>query len=390
MKSIVGNIVTSDGVKFGIITYSRSIISVEYLSVDPDTIMYPALSVYIFPGFIDLSVKCSETSSGRFKHREDYETASLAALNGGVVYLFDIQDEESIVDNSSYCYQQTLAEKSLIDISQCCTINAQTEPFDNIQYIANFNVLGKIDYESVVRRYSGLQVAFYCGNENQKVELRNVQNIIELANKYKIKARVAISTVEELKVISQAKKAGVEVKAEVGIHNLFFDTSMINFDNKPFLTYDYSIRNRNNRRGLLEALRIGRDIDYITSQHSPCTIEEKLAGRLNCPHLDFFGSFLCYLISNYNISVSEVLKVVCHNQSDLIKELYGKKIGRIEIGYDASFTILDLRSFMTRSIQSKAGWLPFDIHHLDWPGSSIEVYVRGDRVVYDQMVGRPI
>ena len=66
--------------------------------------------------------------------------------------------------------------------------------------------------------------------------------------------------------------------------------------------------------------------------------------------------------------------------------------GRIAPGYDADFTIVDLKAKRTISNQwivSRCGWTPFDgMKVKGWPVATI---IRGDVVMYeDQLLGEPM
>ncbi|MGI9524829.1 MAG: amidohydrolase family protein, partial [Hyphomicrobiaceae bacterium] len=65
--------------------------------------------------------------------------------------------------------------------------------------------------------------------------------------------------------------------------------------------------------------------------------------------------------------------------------------GRIAVGYDADFTIVDLKRRQTIRndwIASKCGWTPYDeVSVMGWPVGTI---IRGDQVVWDGvLVGHP-
>lgn len=387
MKSIVGNIVTSEGVKFGIVEFDNGVIEkVRFLDVDPSTVSYPSQSVYIFPGFIDVAVICYDDVTREYNYREDYESLGMAALNGGVVQTIELPNKYNrISDISAFDNQSQLASKCPVDV--LCGCNAYSGlSIDNAYYVVNINSddINIHELGSILERYAGRDVSFYLGSKNYEDEYINVLVCLGIIKDLGINAKITVSTNAALREIIEAKKDGVTVSSEVLIHNLYFDVTMISPDCKQYLTFDYPIRDRDSRLALLKSLKAG-DIDHIASFHSPCLPNEKISGLLNGPQLDHFGSFLCYLMECHDVSAAQILKCVCENPGALIGRLTNRKIGKIEEGFEASFTILNVSSTQSRLMHTKAGWSVFDPRCL--PGLVEEVYVRGVRMVSGELVG---
>lgn len=376
MKSIIGNIVTPNGVRFGIITFSDGLIrKVEFLDVDPLTVSYPSKSVYIFPGFIDVAATCYDDITHEYSYREDYESLGMAALNGGVVQILELPKRNNIVDQSFF-------SKCPVDILPSHVVYGS--PLKNAHYVVTNYHYQVSELGAALERYSGCNVSFYFGSKNNSDEYLNTMIILGVIKELKINAKIAVSTNLALREIIEAKKDGITVSSEVLIHNLYFDDTMIKQEYRPYLTFDYPIRSYDDRISLLKSLNAG-EIDYISSYHIPCLTNEKTAGVLNGPQLDLFGGFLCYLIECKNIDPVQILRCVCENPGTLIGEITGRKIDKIEKGYEASFTILDLSSTNDRPMQTKAGWSILDSRYL--PGLAIEVYIRGVRMVSGERVG---
>ena len=82
-----------------------------------------------------------------------------------------------------------------------------------------------------------------------------------------------ISSAASVKLIADAKKKGLDISCSVALHNLYFDDKVLKeFDS----TYKVMppIRTNNDAKALLRGIKDGT-IDFITSDHSPKTIEEK-------------------------------------------------------------------------------------------------------------------
>ncbi len=82
-----------------------------------------------------------------------------------------------------------------------------------------------------------------------------------------------ISSALSVKLISEAKKKGLDVSCSVALHNLWFtDEVLENFDSN----YKVSppLRTITDKKALLKGLKDGV-IDYVTTDHTPVNIEEK-------------------------------------------------------------------------------------------------------------------
>ena len=82
-----------------------------------------------------------------------------------------------------------------------------------------------------------------------------------------------ISTAGSVKLISEAKKKGLDVSCSVAIHNLIFtDESLVEFDTHYKILPP--LRTKNDVKALLKGLKEGT-IDMVTSDHVPMDIELK-------------------------------------------------------------------------------------------------------------------
>src|SRR3989338_7727341 len=83
----------------------------------------------IFPGFVDLHVHAREDVSGKDVYKEDYVSASQAAIHGGVVHFVDMPNKPiSPVNDDNYNDLLQLAKKSLVDVTLYAGIGPDTHP----------------------------------------------------------------------------------------------------------------------------------------------------------------------------------------------------------------------------------------------------------------------
>ncbi len=90
-----------------------------------------------------------------------------------------------------------------------------------------------------------------------------------------------VSTKESVRVIRDAKKAGIKVTAEVTPHHLLLDETAITEDDAN-LKMNPPLRSQQDKDALIEGLLDGT-IDFIATDHAPHTEEEKAQGMKVAP-----------------------------------------------------------------------------------------------------------
>jgi dihydroorotase len=162
---------------------------------------------------------------------------------------------------------------------------------------------------------------------------------------------------------------------------LFFDETRITDENRGRMQMNPPLRGPSDRAVLLEALRIG-ELDYLATDHAPHTLEEK-QNSAKCPsgqpHLDTYGPFVTWLLVERGFTPERIAAICSDNPGQFVNPYArGLRFGRIESGYTASLTVLNLErpTKITREhLKTKCGWSPFE--GLTFPGSVEAVFVRG-------------
>ena len=156
------------------------------------------------------------------------------------------------------------------------------------------------------------------------------------------------------------------------------------------------IRTAAHRDGLWRGIAAGI-VDVVGSDHAPHTLEEKAQPYPNSPSgMTGVQTLVPLLLDHVHAGRMNLQQFVDLTSAGAqrIFGIAGK--GRMAIGYDADFTIVDLKK--TRTIEdswiaSKAGWSPFAGKTVTgWPIGTI---IRGRRVMWedsliDQAQGQPI
>lgn len=150
-----------------------------------------------------------------------------------------------------------------------------------------------------------------------------------------------ISTKESVRVVRDAKKAGIRVTAEVSPHHLLLADTDI-----PSLDTNYKmnppLRGTEDRKALMEGLLDGT-IDFIATDHAPHTAEEKAQSMQLAP----FG--IVGLETAFPLLYTNFVKTGVMTLNQLIDYLtikpakaFNLNAGTLEIGQNADIVILDL------------------------------------------------
>jgi dihydroorotase len=144
------------------------------------------------------------------------------------------------------------------------------------------------------------------------------------------------------------------------------------------------IRDETHRQALWTAVREGL-VDVIGSDHAPHTREEKGRAYPDSPAgMPGVQTLVTILLDHVNAGRLSLARFVdlTSTGAQRVFGMAGK--GRIARGYDADFTIVDLkaqRKIENRWIASKCGWTPFDgMTTAGWPVATI---IRGQIVMRD-------
>lgn len=148
-----------------------------------------------------------------------------------------------------------------------------------------------------------------------------------------------ISTADSVKLVSAAKKKGLDVTCSVAIHNLMFtDESLKEFDS--FYKVIPPLRNESDCKALKKGLKDGT-IDFVTTDHLPMDIEEKRvefdnAGDGTIGLESAFGSL------NQIFELEETIGLLTSG-----RERFGLNEPEIKEGQEANLTLFDpdLESF---------------------------------------------
>lgn len=195
-----------------------------------------------------------------------------------------------------------------------------------------------------------------------------------------------VSTAKGLRMIHEAKERGVKVYAESAPHLLQFTVDDM-AEKGPYLKFSPVMRDKANQQEMWQLLGEGY-VDYIGSDHSPYTLEEKKPGEADIwkapngiPGIETSLAVFLNAVNEGKLTLPQLVRMTSYNTA----RIYGlaPEKGTMTPGTDADLTIVDmhlLKSITSADLKSKCKWSPYiGIPLKGWPVMTI---VRG-KVVYD-------
>jgi len=421
-KTIQGTFASSKGVEKLRVTFDEStevITEVVQGHLSTDQVDYHFDEHHlIFSSIGDIHIHAREDVSGKHLYKEDFKTASLAAINGGVTHVCDMPNNPvAPIDDQSYLNKLNLASTHLIPIFLYAGIGPETKPLSyKVPYKAYMGPsVGDLffksldDLEKRLELYKGQWVSFHCEdpetldraqsgsdhNHRRPVEAEVIATkaALKFIEKFDLNGKLChYSAGEGLPLILEAKKRGVKVTAEVTPQHLYFNQETIPHDLKNYFQMNPPIRGESDQRMLLNALKRG-ELDYLATDHAPHSMEEKNKGTSGLTGLDTYGGFMTWLLLEQKVSPEILSKVCSENPGHFIKEFLttfknlrpsyhrlGSGPGLIEVGAWASFSVLSLKrpiKISKNTLKTKCGHSPFE--NMTFPGSVESVFIGGKR-----------
>ena len=357
----------------------------------------PLFGKVILPGMIDTHVHFRTPGQ---EHKEDFTSASKAALKGGVTTAFDMPNNKpAIIDKITLKQKKKLAQSSL-GINYGFYLGVTDTNIDKIfpiKNVAGYKIyLGSSTGDLLVTNWqevlpkllqSDKPVVIHAEDELvirenlKKVDgpavinhgkvrdrnatlqaMKNIQNIFEQANNG-IKSNVIIahiSTAEEIDFINEWKQMGYPVFAELTLHHLFLNEEDF-IKNPNFLKINPPLRTEKDNSYLLKSIQ-NNGIDCIGSDHAPHTKIEKESDDppSGVPGMEYNLLLLFDLFISGTLSMDPLLKVTSENALRIFS-INNK--GKISENNDADLVILDpwtKTSIIDDAVISKAGFTPFN------------------------------
>ena len=416
MKTLFKNatVVLSDGtVETSVLTDSGKIVDIDVAITAQADQVIDGTGKHLLPGVIDDQVHFREPG---LTHKEDLAHASRACAKGGVTSFLEMPNT---IPNT---ITQTILEDKLAIASKSSLVNygfyigATTENVDQLKHATRTPgikiFIGSSTGDLLVDEQAALEKIFaetslticaHCEDEttvranaakhadstdvashslvrNHEAAMIATKRAIDLADRHNHRFHVLhVSTAEEAALLATASDL---ITAEVCPHHLFFNVD--DYQRLGSLVkMNPSIKNKSDNQALWQALLDGA-IDIVATDHAPHTMEEKRQPYPDCPSgLPAVENSLALMLNQVSqglCSIEQVVQWMCAGPAK-IWNIQNK--GRIEVGFDADLTLVDLNLSQTirnEDQQTKCGWSPWHGETLTgWP---VGTWVMGEQVFW--------
>lgn len=370
-----------------------------------ETYIIDASHLLLLPGLIDPHVHFRTPG---YEHKENWETASVASLCGGITTVFDMPNTSPSTITAERLKEkkiriETQLHASGIPLRYHLYFGVDKNHFHEIvsvrkEIIALKIYMGSSTGDLLVDDESSLHAAFalatahdlllcvhaedeamiaantlrYQGTHtfamhsqirSPHVAVAAVKNAISLARLYRTRLHILhVSTQDELSCIASAKDEGLSITCETTPHHLFLNTSAYaTLAGKAQV--NPPLRDRVHNQALLEGIHCGI-IDTIGSDHAPHTLEEKRQPYGVAPSgMPGVETTLPLLLQAYHDKKLSLAQIVALTRTNI------EKIYRLPSNEDCILVDLSKRQcVLDRQLKTKCGWSPFTPMTLQgWP-----------------------
>ena len=370
---------------------------------------------YLMPGFIDPHIHFRDPG---LTQKEDFKTGSLSAANGGFTTVIDMPN--TIPKTNTY---QALKEKMKIAKSKSVVNFELQAGTNNLEEMKKMMELKPISFkifmdlesdeslEGIFKDLSALKnstdynglVATHCEKksivESETLKLKqkeendaidytyarpaqsedeSVKQAIELARRNDLRLHIChLSSSKSLSIAKDASKT-MAVSWEFTPHHLLLDNTAYNIYG-TFIKTNPPLRPKN------ESVRLSDldDTSIIGTDHAPHTLEDKSKGTWDSspgiPNLETVVPLMLTEVNKGTVDLKIIPKIFSENAS----KVYGlESKGKIAIGKDADFTVIDLKqegTFDIDTFKTKAKYSPFD--GWSYVGMPVMTIVNGEIVM---------
>lgn len=333
----------------------------------------------VAPGFVDVHVHLREPGG---EHKETIATGTAAAAAGGFTTICPmpntrpVPDDRETLDALFKKIEETASVRvfpyaaisknqlgqELVAFEQLTDAFAFTDDGVGVQSAAVMReamTRAAAVEKSIIAHCEDDSLKAGCVHEGAYSAREGLQGIPSLAESIHIARDVLIaeatgchyhvchvSTKESVRVIRDAKRAGIRVTAEVTPHHLVLTEDDI-IGRDPNFKMNPPLRSEADRQALLAGLQDGT-IDCIATDHAPHAAEEKALGIERAPFgiTGFETAFpLLYtkLVEPGIFTLNQLFDWMSHKPADL----FDLPFGRIEVGAPADLVLLDLETVRT-------------------------------------------
>jgi len=375
-----------------------------------------AKHLHILPGVIDSQVHFREPG---LIHKEDLESGTRSAALGGVTSVFEMPNTKPSTTTQAAFEEKVQLATNRAWVNFAFYIGASPENIDQLAKLEQLPgcpgvkvFMGSSTGSLLVESDELLEKVFLSGkkrviihseDEFRLKERKNIALESKDVRKHHIWRDVETAVRSTERLLKLARKTGRKVHV---LHVTTKEEVEILKKNRDIATFEITpnhltlwapdcyeklgskaqmnppVREKTHYDALWLAVQQGY-ADVIGTDHAPHTLEEKAKQYPDTPSgmpgVQTVVPLFLNHIHNGKLSLSRFVELMCENP----RRVFGcQSKGRIEVGLDADFTIVDLKKeniILNSKIASKCGWTPFDgMKVTGWPTHTI---VGGDIVM---------
>lgn len=421
-----GNVFTASGlVEADIGVREGKITALGSISSDAEQII-DCGGLTVLPGMIDTQVHFREPGPS---HKEDLESGSRAAALGGITAFFEMPNTNPLTINEEAFNDKLDRANGRSWTDYAFYLGGSSENFDRLAELENMpgccgikifmgastGGLLSADDETIRQILSnGKRVVAVHAEDNDRLNERKhiaeegadvalhpvwrdvevcrlaTERILRIARETGRRVHVLhITTGEEMALLAENKDiASVEATPQhltLAAPDCYNEIGSRAQMNPP-------IRDAAQRDALWKALAAGV-VDIIGSDHAPHTLEEKAQAYPNSPSgmpgVQTLVPIMLNHVAEGRLTLQRLVDLCVYGPQRVFR-LATK--GRVALGYDADFTLVDLKRTETITdawSATKSGWTPYDgMKVTGWPVGTI---IRGNVVMRDgELLGAPV
>jgi dihydroorotase len=419
-----GTVATPGGLGIADVAVSRGrIAAIGSFDASQAGEVFDATGLHVLPGVIDSQVHFREPG---LEWKEDLESGSRSAALGGVTAVFEMPNTDPSTTTPEMMADKLNRAKGRMHTDHAFYAGATHDNVDLLPVMermagccgvkvfmgASTGQLLVEDDEGVERVLNAIsrRAAFHSEDEYRLAERRKLarqgdwtshpevrdveaavsstRRLLRLARKTGKRIHVLhVTTGEEMQLLSEAKDVAT---CEITPQHLTLAGPEDYQRLKGYAQMNPPVRDAAQRAALWKALNQGIP-DVIGSDHAPHTKEEKArpypASPSGMPGVQTIVPVMLTHVANGKMTLERFIELTSAGP----QRVFGiANKGRIAKGYDADFTIVDLKARKTITHEwsaSRCGWTPFDgMEAKAWP---VATFVRGALVMWDGALVAP-
>lgn len=372
--------------------------------------------LHILPGVVDSQVHFREPG---LEHKEDLETGSRAAVLGGVTAVFEMPNTKPLTTSESALADKLRRARGRMHCDHAFWVGGTRDNAGDVAELERLPGAAGIkvfmgsstgdllveDDESVaaILRHTRRRAAFHSEDEfrlrerlgrrvagdpashpvwrDETAALQCTERLLRIARETRARIHVLhVSTAEEIDLLGAHKDVAT---CEATPHHLTLsadDYAALG----TLVQMNPPVRAAAHRDRIWHGVAQGI-VDVLGSDHAPHTLEEKAKAYPDSPSgMTGVQTLVPIMLDHVNAGRLTIERFVDLTSAGPQRIFGMARKGRIAVGYDADFTVVDMKRRETISNEqagSRAGWTPY--HGRTVTGWPVGTIVRGMRVMWD-------